>query len=161
MIEPIIEGAATRVMSLRDGTKKMSKSDPSDMSRINLTDHPDMIASKIRKARTDSAPVPDTPEGLAGRPEAANLINIYAALSDCTVKSVIDDFGGRMFSEFKAALTDLTLERVSPVTAEMNRLMRDPTEIDRILGAGAERAAAIADPVLRQTRDILGMIRSR
>ena len=161
VIEPIIEGSATRVMSLRDGTRKMSKSDPSDMSRINLTDEADRIAVKIRKARTDAAPIPDSPEGLSGRPEASNLLSIFAALSDRPVESVTEQFGGRMFSEFKAALVELAVDRIGPVTAEMNRLMKDPGEIDRILSKGAEQAAALAEPILRDTYDIVGLIRSR
>ena len=161
VIEPIIEGTATRVMSFRDGTKKMSKSDPSDMSRINLTDDKDKIALKIRKARTDPYPVPDSPEGLNGRPEATNLVNIFAALADRSVKDVTAEFGGKMFSDFKRAMVDLAVDRIGPVTAEMNRLMQDQAEIDRILGRGAEQAAAIADPILARTHEIVGMIRSR
>ncbi len=161
VIEPIIEGTATRVMSLRDGTKKMSKSDPSDMSRINLTDNSDTIAAKVRKARTDSQPVPETPDSVSGRPEAANLLNIYAALSDTAPSDVTAEFGGKMFSEFKAALVDLAVAKIGPVTAEMNRLMHDPAEIDRILGAGSDQAAEIAEPILARTYEIVGMIRSR
>ena len=161
VIEPMIEGTATRVMSLRDGTKKMSKSDPSDMSRINLTDDADRIAVKIRKARTDPAPIPETRDGLDGRPEATNLVNIFAALSDRTVDSVVAEFGGRMFSEFKGAMVDLAVEMIGPITAEMNRLTQDPAEIDRVLGNGADEAAAIAEPILRQTYEIVGMITSR
>ena len=161
VIEPIIEGTATRVMSLRDGTKKMSKSDPSDMSRINLTDDSNKIAAKIRKAKTDSAPVPESPDGLAGRHEAANLLHIFAALSDQSIETITSEFGGRMFSEFKAVLTELAVDRIGPVTAELNRLMKDPAEIDRILASGAEQATLIAEPIVRQTHDIVGMIGSR
>lgn len=161
VVEPLIEGAATRVMSLRDGTKKMSKSDPSDQSRINLTDSADTIAAKIRKAKTDPEPLPDTVEGLKDRPEARNLVNIYAALAGHTVDQVVRDFAGAQFGTFKPALADLAVAKLSPITTEMNRLMADPAEIDRILGDGADRADAIARPILEQVYDITGMIRSR
>jgi tryptophanyl-tRNA synthetase len=161
VVEPLIEGAATRVMSLRDGTKKMSKSDPSDQSRINLTDDADTIAAKIRKAKTDPEPLPETAEGLKDRPEARNLVNIYAALSGHTVDQVLRDFAGAQFGTFKPALADLAVAKLSPITTEMNRLMADPGEIDRILGDGADRADAIARPILDQVYDITGMIRSR
>lgn len=159
--EPLIEGAATRVMSLRDGTKKMSKSDPSDQSRINLTDNADTIASKIRKAKTDPEPLPDTLEGLKDRPEAKNLINIYAALSSRSAESVITEFAGAQFGSFKPKLAELAVSVLAPISTEMNRLMADPAEIDRILGKGAERADAIARPIVDQVYDIVGMIRSR
>jgi tryptophanyl-tRNA synthetase len=161
VVEPLIEGTATRVMSLRDGTKKMSKSDPSDQSRINLTDDADTIAAKIRKAKTDPEPLPDTPDGLRDRPEARNLVNIYAALAGHTVDQVIRDFAGAQFGTFKPALADLAVAKLSPITSEMNRLMADPGEIDRILGVGAEKADALARPILKQVYDITGMIRSR
>ncbi len=161
VIDPIIEGTATRIMSLRDGSRKMSKSDPSDMSRINLTDSADRIALKIRKARTDPHPIPDSADHLKGRPEAENLLNIYAALADRPVGDVIAEFSGQQFSGFKAALSELAVEKIGPVTAEMNRLMQDPAEIDRILGEGAARASEIAEPVLEKTYGIVGMIRSR
>ena len=161
VVEPLIEGAATRVMSLRDGTKKMSKSDPSDQSRINLTDDADTIATKIRKSKTDPLPLPDTAEGLKDRPEARNLVNIYAALAGHTVEQVVADFAGAQFGTFKPALADLAVAKLSPITTEMNRLMQDPAEIDRSLGQGADRAAALAEPVLEQVYDITGMIRSR
>ncbi|MBM3614633.1 MAG: tryptophan--tRNA ligase [Alphaproteobacteria bacterium] len=161
VVEPLIEGAATRVMSLRDGTKKMSKSDPSDQSRINLTDTADQIASKIRKAKTDPEPLPDTVEGLKDRPDARNLVNIYAALAGHTVEQVIADFAGAQFGTFKPALADLAVAKLAPITTEMNRLMKDPAEIDRILGQGGERAEAIARPIVDQVYDIVGMIRSR
>lgn len=161
VVEPLIEGAATRVMSLRDGSKKMSKSDPSDQSRINLTDDADTIAAKIRKAKTDPDPLPDTPEGLRDRPEARNLVNIYAALAGHTVEQVVRDFAGAQFGAFKPALADLAVARLAPITAEMNRLMADPAEIDRLLASGADRAEAIARPILEQVYDITGMIRSR
>ena len=161
VVEPLIEGAATRVMSLRDGTKKMSKSDPSDQSRINLTDDADQIAAKIRKAKTDPEPLPDTVEGLKDRPDARNLVNIYAALAGHTVEQVIADFAGAQFGTFKPALADLAVAKLAPITTEMNRLMKDPAEIDRILGQGADRAEAIARPIVDQVYDIVGMIRSR
>ncbi len=159
--EPIIEGAATRVMSLRDGTKKMSKSDPSDQSRINLTDDADTIAKKIKKAKTDAEPLPSDLEGLKDRPEARNLVNIYAALADMTPESVMRDHGGSQFGSFKPALADLAVAKLSPITTEMTKLMQDPAEIDRVLGQGAVRANAIARPIVDQVYDIVGMIRSR
>ena len=161
VVEPVIEGAATRVMSLRDGTKKMSKSDPSDQSRINLTDDADTIAKKIRKAKTDPEPLPDSLDGLKDRPEARNLVNIYAALAGHTPEQVIRDYAGAQFGTFKPALADLAVAKLEPITLEMNRLMQDPGEIDRILGAGAERADAIARPIVDQVYDIVGMVRSR
>ncbi len=159
--EPVIEGAATRVMSLHDGTRKMSKSDPSDMSRINLTDDADTIAQKIRKAKTDPEPLPMEPEGLEDRPEARNLVNIYAALADRTVDWVLAEVGGHQFSQFKPALAELAVEKLTPISSEMSRLLQDPAEIDRILGRGAERAQEIAGPILERTYDIVGMVRSR
>jgi tryptophanyl-tRNA synthetase len=161
MTEPVIEGAATRVMSLRDGTKKMSKSDPSDQSRINLTDDADTIAKKIRKAKSDSEPLPEALDGLRDRPDARNLVNIYAALADMTPRAVIAQYAGAQFGTFKPALADLAVARLSPITSEMTRLMQDPAEIDRILGQGADRAEAIARPTVDQVYDIVGMIRSR
>ena len=159
--EPVIEGAATRVMSLRDGTKKMSKSDPSDQSRINMTDDADAIASKIRKARTDAEVLPETAAALKDRPEARNLVNIYAALADETPDQVTQRFAGQGFGTFKPALADLAVSRLAPMTERMKRLMSDPTEIDRILGQGADRADALARPILDRVLDITGMIRSR
>ncbi|MAN98448.1 tryptophan--tRNA ligase [uncultured Roseovarius sp.] len=159
--EPVIEGAATRVMSLRDGTNKMSKSDPSDMSRINLTDDAETIAKKIRKAKTDPEPLPSEVAGLEGRPEARNLVNIYAALADMSVDQVMADVGGRPFSEFKPMLADLAVDRIAPISTEMARLMQDLSEIDRILADGAARARAIAAPILRQTYEIMGMVGAR
>jgi len=161
VVEPVIEGAATRVMSLRDGTKKMSKSDPSDQSRINLTDDADTISKKIRKAKTDMDPLPDTIAGLKDRPEARNLVNIYAALAGHTALQVVQDFAGAQFGTFKPALADLAVAKLSPITSEMTRLMKDPAEIDRIIGQGAARADAIARPIVDQVYDIIGMIRSR
>ena len=159
--EPVIEGVATRVMNLQDGTKKMSKSDPSEKTRINMTDDADAIAKKIRKAKTDPDPLPDTVDGLTDRPDARNLVNIYAALAGHTVDQVIGDFAGAQFGTFKPALADLAVAKLSPITAEMNRLMADPGEIDRILADGADRADALARPILEQVFDITGMIRSR
>jgi tryptophanyl-tRNA synthetase len=159
--EPVIEGAATRVMSLRDGSKKMSKSDPSDMSRINLTDDADAIANKIRKARTDPDPLPETVAALEGRPEARNLVNIYAALDGTTPDAVVAEFAGRPFSAFKPALADLAVAHLAPITARMAGYMADPAEIDRLLGAGAERAAALAEPILARTYEIVGLVQSR
>ncbi len=159
--EPVIEGAATRVMSLRDGSKKMSKSDPSDQSRINLTDDADTIAQKFRKARTDAEPLPETLAGLKDRPEARNLVNIYAALADMSPEAVLADYAGKGFGAFKPALADLAVAKLSPITAEMSRLMADPAEIDRTLGEGADRADAIAQPILARAMEITGMIRSR
>ncbi|MBW6507256.1 MAG: tryptophan--tRNA ligase [Rhodobacteraceae bacterium] len=159
--EPVIEGAATRVMSLRDGSKKMSKSDPSDASRINLTDSADTIAGKIRKARTDAEPMPEHVAGLKDRPEAKNLVNIYAALAGVTPASVVHQFAGKGFGEFKPALVDLAVAKLGPISVEMARLMADPAEIDRILGKGAERADVIARPILEKTFEIVGMVRSR
>ena len=161
VIEPVIEGTATRVMSLRDGTKKMSKSDPSDMSRINLTDSADTIQKKLRRARTDSEPMADSLQGLEHRPEARNLVNIFAALAGQDPKTVVEKYAGCQFSEFKPDLVQLAVEKIAPVTDEMNRLMKDPAEIDRILGQGADKAAGIAEPILKQTYEIAGLIRSR
>jgi tryptophanyl-tRNA synthetase len=161
MPAPVIEGAATRVMSLRDGTRKMSKSDPSDASRINLTDDADAIAKKLKKAVTDPEPLPESVEGLDGRAEAKNLVNIYAALAGQTPAQVLADFGGKGFGVFKPALADLAVSVLAPISTEMGRLMQDPAEIDRILARGAERADAIARPILERTFDIVGMVRSR
>jgi tryptophanyl-tRNA synthetase len=159
--EPLIGGPAPRVMSLRDGSKKMSKSDPSDMSRINLTDDADAIAQKIRKARTDPEPLPDTLEALEARPEARNLVGIYAALAGITAEAVVAEFAGQGFGVFKPALADLAVSHLTPITAEMTRLMADPAEIDRILGDGANRAAALAEPILAETYEKVGFLRSR
>ena len=159
--EPLIGGPAPRVMSLRDGTKKMSKSDPSDMSRINLTDDADAIANKIRKARTDSAPLPETLDGLSERPEARNLVGVYAALSGQTADEVLAEYAGRGFGAFKPKLAELAVAHLAPVAAEMNRLTADPSGIDRILSDGADRAAEIAEPILAGTYEIAGLLRGR
>ncbi|MCG7624284.1 MULTISPECIES: tryptophan--tRNA ligase [unclassified Epibacterium] len=156
--EPVIEGAATRVMSLRDGSKKMSKSDPSDASRINLTDDADTIAKKIRKAKTDPEALPSEAKGLEDRPEARNLVNIYAAMSGQSVDQVLADVGGKQFSEFKPMLADLAVEKMAPITTEMARLMENQDEIDKILARGSERAREITVPILRKTYDIVGMV---
>jgi tryptophanyl-tRNA synthetase len=158
--EPLITGPATRVMSLRDGTKKMSKSDESDMTRINLTDDADSIAKKIRKAKTDPEPLPSEANGLEARPEADNLVGIYAGLAEVTKDAVLHDFGGAPFSTFKNALAELATTKLTPIGDEMRRLMAEPGEIDRIMADGAARAHAIADPILAQTKDIVGFIRS-
>ena len=157
--EPVIEGAATRVMSLRDGSKKMSKSDPSDASRINMTDDADSIAKKIRKAKTDPDALPSEVAGLEGRPEARNLVNIYAALSDQTVDQVLTEVGGQQFGTFKPKLAELAVSKLSPISGEMARLMNDTPEIDRILRKGAEQAREITVPILAKTYDIVGMVR--
>ena len=157
--EPVIEGAATRVMSLRDGSKKMSKSDPSDMSRINMMDDADAIAKKIKKAKTDPEALPSEVDGLAERPEARNLVNIYAALNDMSVEAVLAEFGGQQFGQFKPALAELAVAKLAPISGEMSRLMEDQGEIDKILARGAERARAITAPILEKTYDIVGMVR--
>lgn len=159
MTEPLIGGPAPRVMSLRDGTKKMSKSDPSEMSRISLTDDADAIANKIRRARTDPDPLPETVEGLEGRAEARNLVGIYAGLADTTLEAVIAEFAGQGFGAFKPALAELAVAKLAPLNAEMRRLTSDPAEIDRILADGAERARAIASPILDEVYDRIGFIR--
>ncbi|AWN44090.1 tryptophan--tRNA ligase [Methylobacterium durans] len=157
--EPLIGGPAARVMSLRDGTKKMSKSDPSDYSRINLTDDADAIAQKVRKAKTDPEPLPSEAAGLAGRPEADNLVGIFAALKGSTREAVLTEYGGAQFSAFKGALVELAVESLAPLSAEMKRLVADPAHIDAILADGAERAAAIAAPTLDAVKDIVGFVR--
>jgi tryptophanyl-tRNA synthetase len=158
--EPVIMGPATRVMSLRDGTKKMSKSDASDFSRINMTDDADTIARKIQKAKTDPEPLPSEEAGLTERPEAENLVGIYAALAGKTKSAVLKEYGGAQFSGFKRALAEVAVSRVGPVNAEMTRLLADPAEIDRILADGAARARAIARPIMDQVKDVVGFLRS-
>lgn len=157
--EPVIEGAATRVMSLRDGTKKMSKSDPSDLSRINMTDTADAIAKKIRKAKTDPEPLPEALDGLDERADARNLVNIYAALAEITPQQVLDQHAGSQFGTFKPVLADLAVEKLAPIGTEMSRLMEDQAEIDRVLTRGAERGREIAAPILAKTLEIVGMVR--
>jgi len=159
LTEPLIFGEATRVMNLRDGTKKMSKSDESDYTRINLTDDTDLIAQKIRKARTDPMPLPGSARELTERPEANNLIGIYAALADVSRDAVCAEFDGAQFSGFKNALADLAIAKLSPITAEMRRLLDDPAYIDGVLRDGADRAQAMAAPILRDVQDIVGFLR--
>ncbi len=154
--EPMIMGEATRVMSLRDGTSKMSKSAVSDMTRINLTDDADLIAQKFKKAKTDALPVPASKEECEDRPEAKNLITIYAALIDKSFDEVAAEFGGKGFGEFKKALTDLAVEKLTPITSRMNELMSDEAEIDRILHKGADRANELAAPVVKKTKELMG-----
>jgi len=158
--EPLITGPATRVMSLRDGTKKMSKSDESDMTRINLTDDADTIARKIRKAKTDPEPLPSDAKGFEARPEADNLVGIYAALAEKEKEEVLSEYGSAPFSTFKTALADLAVARLLPIGTEMRKLLAEPDHIDRILAEGAQRAHAIADPILAETKDLVGFIRS-
>ena len=155
--EPQIFGAAARVMSLRDGSKKMSKTDASDYSRINMTDDADSIAKKIRKARTDSDPLPGAPVGLEGRPEAANLVGIYAALADSTPDAVCAKYEGRMFSEFKPDLAEIAVSTLAPIATEMRRLMDDPGHIDGLLANGAERAGVLARGTLAEVHRIMGL----
>ena len=159
--EPMIQGPGARIMSLRDGTAKMSKSDPSDASRINLTDDADTISKKVRKATTDPLPVPSTVEEMEGRPEVKNLVGIYGALADMTAEQVLAQFGGQGFGAFKPALADLAVEKLAPVGEAMRRYLADPAEIDRILADGAECAAAVAEPVLAETREIVGFWRPK
>jgi len=159
--KPMITGPATRVMSLRDGTRKMSKSEPSEYSRIDMMDDADTIAQKFRKARTDSEPLPSQPDGLKDRAEADNLVGIYAALAGVTKADVLKDYGGAQFSAFKPALSDLAVAKLAPISAEMTRLKADPAYIDGILGDGAARAEAIAKPVMDAVKDIVGLLRTR
>jgi tryptophanyl-tRNA synthetase len=158
MTEPLIGGPAARVMSLRDGAKKMSKSEASDLSRINLTDDPDTIVKKIRKAKTDAEPLPEQVEGLAGRAEADNLVGIYAAINDVDKAAVISEFGGKPFSEFKPALADLAAEKLAPISAKMRDLLAEPDEIDAILSEGADKAREIAVVTMREVREIFGFV---
>ena len=160
-IEPVILGPAARVMSLRDGTKKMSKSDPSDQSRINLNDNADEIALKIRRAKTDALPLPSEVEGLANRPEARNLVGIYAALTDSDHASVLKEHGGRGFGPFKSALTDMIVEQLAPISLETSRLLEDRTTLVALLQSGAERASAIADPIVNEAERLVGFVNPR
>ena len=154
--EPLIDGPGARVMSLRDGTKKMSKSDPSDASRINLTDTPDAIAKKIRKAKTDPDGVPGDAAGLEGRPDIANLVSIYAALADMPEADVLRDHAGSQFGPFKAALADVAVEALRPVSELMRRYLADPDELDRIMSRSADAARALSEPVMADVRRIIG-----
>ena len=156
--EPLILGEATRVMSLRDGSKKMSKSDPSDYSRIMLTDTAENITQKIKKAKTDPEPLPQDKTGLEKRPEAENLISIFASLQDTSIESVIKDYAGKEFSTFKKDLADLSVSKLEPITSEMNKLMSDVSYIDSILNQGKENAVAVAEPVLQKTKEIIGFL---
>src|SRR6185437_14334397 len=157
--EPLIQGPATRVMSLRDGAKKMSKSDTSENAYIALTDDADTIAQKVRRAKTDPEPLPSEVEGLARRPEADNLVGIFAALNDETKPDVLRRFGGAQFSVFKTALADLAVAKLAPIRAEMQRLAADPAHTDKVLADGAEKARAIARPNMDAVKDILGLLR--
>jgi tryptophanyl-tRNA synthetase len=159
LTEPLISGPATRVMSLRDGTKKMSKSDPSEYSRINLTDDADTIAQKIRKAKTDPQPLPSEPAGFKDRPEAENLLGIYAALADVSEAQALKEFAGAQFSTFKTALIDLSVAKLGPVAAEMKRLSADPGHIDAVLADGAARAQVMAAETMKAVKDIVGFVR--
>jgi tryptophanyl-tRNA synthetase len=156
--EPLIQGPATRVMSLRDGSKKMSKSDPSDYSRINLTDDADAIAQKIRKAKTDPEPLPGDEKGLETRPEADNLIGIYAALNDVSKADVLKEFGGAQFSAFKGALVDLAVAKLGPIGAEMKRMVGDAAYIDGVLADGSSRAQILAADTMKAVKDIVGFV---
>jgi len=154
--QPLIEGPGARIMSLKDGAKKMSKSDPSELSRINLIDDTDAIAKKIKKAKTDPEPLPESVEGLEGRAEAANLVGIYAALADQTTEQVLAEFGGEGFGKFKPALADLAVDKLAPVSERMRQFKADPGEVDKILADGAARANAIAEPIMEEVRRIVG-----
>ena len=156
--EPQILGKATRVMSLRDGNAKMSKSDPSEYSRITMTDDADAIMTKIKKAKTDPEPLPSEAEGLEGRPEARNLVSIYAALAECSVDDVLAEYGGQGFGVFKPALAEVAIAKLAPITDQMNVYMQDPAQIDAILKDGAERAHAIAQPIMGDIRRLTGFL---
>jgi tryptophanyl-tRNA synthetase len=158
IIEPVIGGPAARIMSLRDGSKKMSKSDPSDLSRINLTDDADAISKKIRKAKTDPDALPSEAKGLDGRPEAQNLVGIYAGLAEISADQVLEEFGGQQFSTFKPALADLAVAKMAPVATEMRRIMADPAYVDAVLRDGGERAGALAEATMRDVRSIVGFL---
>jgi tryptophanyl-tRNA synthetase len=171
LTEPLIFGTATRVMSLRDGTKKMSKSDPSDFSRINLTDGPDEVAQKIKKAKTDpdTLPGPEAlgadgatvkPEIETARPEAVNLLSIYAALTHRTMAEALDEFGGKGFADFKGTLAEIAVEMLGPIGTEMQRMMADPGYVDGVLREGADRARAIADPIIAEVQQLVGFLKS-
>jgi tryptophanyl-tRNA synthetase len=157
IVEPAILGEGARIMSLRDGRQKMSKSDPSDYSRINLTDDADTIVRKIRKARTDAEPLPAGIEALKDRPEALNLVTIYGSLADLPRKRVCQEFSGKGFADFKAALCELAVEKLAPITAEMSRLKGDPAYVDNVLASGAERANDLAAPILKEVHRIIGL----
>jgi len=156
--EPVIAGPAPRVMSLRDGTKKMSKSDDSDMTRINLTDDADMIAKKIKKAKTDADPLPETLDGLDGRPEALNLVTLYAALSDRTKEDVLKEYAGQQFGAFKPALTEVAVAHLAPITHKMNEFLADPDHIDACLATGEMHAREVAEATLKDVQRIMGFL---
>ncbi len=158
--EPLIQGPGARIMSLRDGAKKMSKSDPSDMTRINMTDDADAIMQKIKKATTDPHPVPESKEGLSGRPEVENLIGIYAAVTERSVDDVLTEFAGKGFGVFKPALAEVLAAKLAPIAAEMRRLNADPAALDTILKDGADRARAIAAPIMAEVRERVGFWRA-
>jgi len=161
VIQPLIQGVAARVMSLRDGTKKMSKSDPSDQSRINLTDDADAVALKVRRAKTDPEPLPSEERGLEGRPEARNLVGILAAVTDSTAEAVLAQHGGKGFGAFKEVLAEALVAKLSPIQAEMKRLLDDPAAVDAALRRGADKAAAIADPIVRRAEELVGFLPPR
>jgi tryptophanyl-tRNA synthetase len=158
--EPLIQGPGARIMSLRDGSKKMSKSDPSDMTRINLTDDADTIMSKIKKATTDPLPVPENAEGLKGRAEVENLVGIFAAVTERNVDDVLAEYGGKGFGVFKPALAEVLAAKLSPIAAEMRRLTADTAALDAILKDGAEKARAVAQPIMAEVRDVVGLWRA-
>jgi tryptophanyl-tRNA synthetase len=158
--EPLIQGPGARIMSLRDGTKKMSKSDPSDMTRINLTDDADAITSKIKKATTDPNPLPENAEGLKGRAEVENLVGIFAAVTERSVDEVLGEFGGQGFGAFKPALAEALVAKLAPMAAEMRRLNADPAALDAVLKEGAEKAHAVAAPIMAEVRDVVGLWRA-
>ena len=160
-IEPLIQGVAARVMSLRDGSKKMSKSDPSDQSRINLTDDADTVALKIRRAKTDPEPLPSETRGLEARPEARNLVGILAAITDSTADAVLSEHGGKGFGAFKEVLAEALVAKLSPIQAEMKRLLDDPATVDAALRRGAGKAAGIADPIVRRAEELVGVLPTR
>jgi tryptophanyl-tRNA synthetase len=157
--EPLIQGPGARIMSLKDGTKKMSKSDPSDLSRINLTDDADAMAKKIKKAKTDSEPLPESTEGLTDRPEVQNLVGIYAALKGCSDQDVLNEYGGEGFGKFKPALAEIVVESLAPVTTKYGEWLANPDAIDEVLAKGGEKAASIAMPIMAEVRDIIGFWR--
>jgi tryptophanyl-tRNA synthetase len=156
--EPVIGGPAARIMSLRDGSKKMSKSDPSDLSRINLTDDADTISKKIKKAKTDPDALPGETDGLTGRPEAENLVGIYAGLADISPEQVLREFGGTQFSVFKPALAELAVAEMAPVADDMRRIMADPAYVDGVLRDGGERAGVLAEATMKDVRSIIGLL---
>lgn len=155
--ETLYQGPGARIMSLRDGLAKMSKSDPSDNSRINLTDDADTIASKIKKAKSDPEVLPEAEDGLAERPEAKNLVGIYAALAGISAQDVLNEFGGKGFGAFKPALADVVVGKMAPISETLRRLLNDPAEIDRVLKLGAERAREVSAPVVEETKRIIGL----